>query len=253
MEAEYLRDFRVRWPLKKHVRAELKRLRRWDLSTSRRVDRFIANSSETRDRIQRIYGRDSIVIPPPVEERFFSTPLTAYRLPLTAPSYLLAIGRMVPYKRFDLLIELANTMKAPLKIAGKGPDMERLKRLAGPTVEFLGFVPDADLPGLYAHASCLLFPQIEDAGIVPLEALASGIPVVALGKGGVLDVVKDGMNGLLVPDQSIEAFRSALERFSAIPWDRTAIRESARPFARGTFIERVTEEVVRVRQERIAR
>lgn len=243
MEAEYLRDFRIRWPVKKYVRRELKRLRRWDISTSKRVDRFIANSSETKERIQRIYGRDSIVIPPPVEERFFESALHPRPSNLEPRTYLLAIGRLVPYKRFDLLIQLAAAVGMPLKIAGRGTDMERLRSLAGPTVEFLGYVPDADLPGLYTQAACLLFPQIEDAGIVPLEALASGLPVLALGRGGVLDVIRDGTNGILVPEQSVPAFRQAFDRFRTMTWNREAIRESAKPFGANRFVERMRKEV----------
>ena len=239
MEAEYLTDFRIRWPLKAYVKKELKRLRRWDLSTAKRVDHFIANSSETQQRIRRIYGRDSVVIPPPVDDRFFSGPL---RSPSSA-SYFLALGRLVPYKRFDLLIELANTLRLPLKIGGTGSDMERLKRLAGPTVEFLGFVPESDVPSLYANAECLLFPQVEDAGIVPLEAQACGVPVVAYGKGGVTDVVQDGVTGLLVKEQTVPAFAAAVAAARSRAWDHAAIREHAKRFTSASFRRRIGEEI----------
>jgi len=233
MEAEYLRDFRIRWPLKKYVKSILKFLRRWDLSTARRTDVFIANSTETERRIQRIYGRKSIVIPPPVSERFFLSPLQE------KGSYFLALGRLVPYKRFDLLIELANRLKLPLKIGGIGSELSRLTSIAGPTVEFISFVPEDGLPSLYAGATALLFPQIEDAGIVPMEAQASGTPIIGLGIGGLADVVIDGETGVLVPEQTVDAFAEAMQKFTAMHFDRSRIREHARKFHEDVFAERI--------------
>ncbi len=243
MEAEYLRDFRIRWPMKKFVKRQLKRLRRWDLTTARRTDVFIANSSETQARIRRMYGRDSVVIPPPVGDRFFRTPLQ------NRGSYFLALGRLVPYKRFDLLVALSNQLGIPLKIGGTGSELERLRAMAGPSVEFLGFVPDADLPSLYAGAEALLFPQIEDAGIVPMEAQASGTPVIGLGCGGLRDVVQDGVTGVLVSEQTVEAFAAAVSRFRAMPFDRTAIREHARQFHEDTFRSRIRSAVEAAAEE----
>lgn len=245
MEAQYLQDFRIRWPLRSFVRAELKRLRRWDMSTAKRVDHFIANSTETQRRIERIYGRKSTVIPPPVQGRFFSHPLPK------RGGYFLAIGRFVPYKRFDLLIELANRLQLPLKIGGTGSDLARLKALAGPTVEFLGFVPDAYLPDLYAKADALLFPQVEDAGIVPMEAQACGTPVIALGQGGVTDVVQDGITGVLVPEQTVDAFVAAVQKFHGMKWDHQLIRDRAGRFHEDMFRTRMEEEV-RAAVERFA-
>ncbi len=245
MEAEYLKDFRVRGWLKKKVKQQLKRLRRWDVSTARRVDVFLANSTETQARIARIYGRESTVIPPPVDDRFFAAPAAE-------GSYYLAVGRLVPYKRFDLLIELANALKLPLVIGGTGGEEARLKAMAGPTVTFKGFVPDAELPALYAGAKALFFPQVEDAGIVPLEAQASGAPVIAYGKGGVLDVVENGSTGILAEAQTVEAFTKAVRAFEAATWDRDAIREKARKFSQDKFKERI-ETAIREAIERFGR
>ncbi|MDD5074804.1 MAG: glycosyltransferase, partial [Candidatus Peribacteraceae bacterium] len=186
MEDEYLRDFRVPKILRRTAKQFLKSIRRWDLTTSKRVDVFIANSSTTQERITRTYGRESTVIRPPVGDSFFSHPLLSHE----QKKYFLAIGRLVPYKRFDLLIETANRLALPLKIAGTGHDESRLRKLAGPTVEVLGYVPDDRLPSLYARAKAVLFPQVEDAGVVPLEAQACGTPVIALGIGGVRDTVQ---------------------------------------------------------------
>ncbi|MDD5055635.1 MAG: glycosyltransferase [Candidatus Peribacteraceae bacterium] len=253
MEEDYLRDFRLRGPLRKRVKSELKTLRRWDLSNAKRVDRFIANSTETQRRIQRIYGRKSVVIPPPVDAKFFNQHLPATNHPTTprlrgagqqpATPYFLALGRLVPYKRFDLLVELANRRRFRLILAGSGSDERRLRSLAGPTVTFLGRVPDEALPQLYAGAEALLFPQVEDAGIVPMEAQACGTPVIAYAKGGVLDVIDPGKTGLLVPEQTVDAFAQALGEFRIERFDRSSIRESARRFHVERFKERISAEV----------
>lgn len=240
MENEYLEDFRVPKWLRPRVKRELTRLRRWDLTTAKRVDMFIANSTTTQERIERIYGRTSIVVPPPVNQRF----LEKYEGQRTKDkggngSYFLALGRLVPYKRFDLLIEAANALKIPLKIAGSGQDEKRLKQMAGPTVEFLGRVPDEDLPALYSGADALLFPQFEDAGIVPLEAQASGTPVLAFDAGGAKDAIKNGKTGLFFEKQTLESVADAIKRSKDITWDRDAIRDHARGFSQKKFREEV--------------
>lgn len=231
MERQYLSDFRIPRFLQPRVRSMLRELRRWDLTSAKRVDRFLANSTTTQERIARIYGRQSTVVPPPVDDRFFASPVGSAHD--DAPY--LAFGRLVPYKRFDLLIEAANTSGAPLWIAGDGIDAQRLRRMAGPTVRFLGRIADEDLPGLYAAARAVLLPQFEDAGIVPREALASGTPCIALGEGGVVDAVRDGENGVLFATQTVDDVLRALERFATRSWDRTAIRASAEPFKRSHF------------------
>lgn len=230
MEEEYLRDFRVPQWLRAGVKRQLSRIRRWDLTTAPRVDRFFANSTTTQERIARIYARESTVLPPPVSDEFFTVPLAE-----TPGEYFLAVGRMVPYKRFDLLIKAANTLKVPLKIAGTGQDAPRLKAIAGPTVEFLGFVPDAELPGLYANARALLFPQYEDAGIVLLEAQACGTPAIAYRAGGATDALKEGETGVFFDAQTEGDVRAAIDGFSGHEWDREAIRTHARAFSREKF------------------
>ncbi|HVW66435.1 MAG TPA: glycosyltransferase [Candidatus Peribacteraceae bacterium] len=232
MEEEYLKDFNVPGFLRKPIKRQLSKLRRWDLTSAKRVDVYIANSTTTQERIQRIYNRESIVISPPVDDRFFETEIRGQR---SEGSYFLAVGRLVPYKRFDLLIQVANELKLPLKIAGRGQDEERLKKLAGPTVEFLGFVPEADLPGLYADAKALLFPQYEDAGIVLLEAQATGTPAIAYNAGGARDAVIDGKTGLFFDAQTVESVRDALQRFETMQIDRDAIRAHAKQFTREKF------------------
>lgn len=238
MEDQYLRDFRVPQWLQPRIRKELSKIRRWDLTSAKRVDVYIANSTTTQERIKRIYNRESVVIPPPVSDRFFMENVGA-ECHFAPTGYFLAVGRFVPYKRFDLLIELANELQYPLKIAGRGQDEKRLKAMAGPTVEFLGFVPDTELPGLYAHADALLFPQYEDAGIVLLEAQAAGTPVIAYNAGGATDMVVDGKTGVFFNAQTTDSLRDALTRFRTLHFDRAIIREHAAHFSCKRFRQEI--------------
>lgn len=248
MEEKYLDDFRIPKMLRSPIRRRLKRLRRWDLSTAKRVDVFIANSEETQERIRKIYGRESLLLPPPVDSRFFAHPL-----PSGEKNYFLALGRLVPYKRFDLLIETANAMQFPLKIVGRGQDEVRLRALAGPTVEFMGFVPDQDLPGLYAGALAILSPQHEDAGIVPMEAQASGTPVIAYDRGGARDTVREGVTGIFFAEQTASALVEAMKRFETQRFDPEKIRAHARQFDASNFrknLERIVREAVEERVQK---
>lgn len=232
MENEYLQDFRIPKRLQKTVRSQLRKLRRWDLTSANRTDIFLANSTTVQERIERIYGRESRVVYPPVSQRFFDAPV----LPQSERGdYFLALGRLVPYKRFDLLIEAANTLRIPLKIAGSGQDFSRLSRMAGPSVELLGYVPDAMLPSLYGSAKALLFPQLEDAGVTPLEAQACGTPVIAFGKGGALDTVKNGKTGMFFSEQSVDSLRGVLDEFATKQFEPQTIRTHAKEFASDRF------------------
>jgi glycosyltransferase involved in cell wall biosynthesis len=149
----------------------------------------------------------------------------------------------VPYKRFDLLIDLANRTGIRLKIAGKGSELARLKAAAGPNVELLGFTPDVALPSLYGCATALLFPQMEDAGIVPMEAQACGTPVIAFGQGGIVDVVKPGVTGILTDGQTVDSFEAAVKQFQSKAWNHGAIRDHARQFHEDAFKLRLRSEV----------
>ncbi len=236
MEDRYLNDFHIPSLLRPAIKRQLSAIRRWDLSTAKRVDVFIANSTTTQERITRYYGRESTVLPPPVADRFFAAELPGA---MATRDYYLAIGRMVPYKRFDLLIEVANALHLPLKIAGSGSDEHRLRKMAGATVEFLGRVEDSALPSLYAHAKALLFPQEEDAGIVLLEAHACGTPAIAFDRGGARDVLKEGVTGTFFDAQTPDALREAITRMQTMTFDAHAIRNHAQQFHRERFVERL--------------
>ncbi len=245
MEDDYLRDFhvpRILWPL---IRWQLRRIRAWDLSTAKRVDLFLANSQTTANRIKQIYGRNSTVVHPPVDDRFFNVPLS----PITDRKGFVAVGRLVPYKRFDLLIAAANEGKFSLTIVGTGKEEQRLRAMAGPTVAFRGHVADAELPSLYATAEAVLFPQEEDAGIVLLEAQACGTPVIALGKGGALDLTMEGKTSMLFSEQSVSAILAALVHFRAKTFDPKTIRDHVSDCRRSKFQERIRSIVSGARAE----
>lgn len=241
MEKEYLDDFKIPKRLRRTIQQKLRALRRWDMTTAKRVDTFIANSSIVQERIKRIYNRDAVVIPPPVSDAFFQSNIRISEYPNIRDPYYLAIGRLVPYKRYDILTEAANRLKVPLKIAGTGQDEKRLRALAGPTVEFLGFVEEEDLYDLYANAKALLFGAFEDAGVVPLEAQACGTPVVCYGKGGVVDTVIDGKTGLYFSEQSTDSVVDAIKRFENMQFDREKIREHAMKYSSEEFRKKFSE------------
>lgn len=237
MEEDYLKDYGIPFLVRPFAKHAIAKLRKWDLTTAKRVDHFIANSTETADRIKRIYGRESDVLLPPVDDHYFEHPLVTN----TKQSYYLAIGRLIPYKCFDLLIETANKLSLPLKIAGIGQEAKKLKAMAGPTVEFLDFVPNEDLANLYANATALLMPQLEDAGITPLEAQACGTPVIAYGRGGALDTVVDGTTGLFFAEQTVTSLSAAIDAFKNTDFHANTIREHATQFSASNFKKRFLE------------
>lgn len=159
-----------------------KRLQKWDVKSNTHVHAFVANSQNVAERIKHYYGREAIVVYPPVDWQELSTSECD-------EGFYLMVTAFVPYKRVDIAINIATRLKISLKIIGKGPEEKQLQKLAGPTVEFLGWKTDEDVREFYRKCTALLFPGEEDFGIVPLEAMASGKPVIAYGKGGVLETV----------------------------------------------------------------
>jgi glycosyltransferase involved in cell wall biosynthesis len=204
-------------------------LRRVDRKRAAGPDVFVANSSFVADRIREAYGRSSHVIPPPVE---VSRLLGVERDPGEA---YLVFGRLVPYKRADLAIRACQRLGRKLIVAGSGRDMDRLRQLAGPGTEFVGHVPAQDMPALFARARALLFPGLEDFGMVPVEAQAAGLPVVAYGAGGVRDSVIDGHTGVLYDEGSVESLCEAVLRFESLTFDEHELRANAVRFAPDRF------------------
>lgn len=188
----------------------VKKQRKLDLESTKDIDIFIANSTVTQQRIKQYYGKPSTVVYPPVEVSKFTPPPKGKR-----HGYVIW-GRHVPYKRFDLAIQAANVLGAELTIASSGPDTERLKAMAGPTVTFVGRLSDDELVRLAQSSKAFLFPNEEDFGISAVEALAAGTPVIAYKKGGALDIVQDGETGLFFEEQTVESLVDAMKRFEAI-------------------------------------
>ncbi len=210
-------------------------LRRWDRAAASRVDHFIAISSEVQRRIARHYGRESTIIYPPVDtQRFASAPAAE------PGAYFLSLGRLIPYKRVDLAVRACTALNLPLLVGGAGRDRARLERLAGPTVKFLGRVPEADLPELYAGARAFIFPGLEDFGITPVQALAAGRPVIAYAGGGALDTVQDGVTGVHFHEPTVDSLKAALVRFQALSFDPRHQCASAQKFDTSVFIDQIS-------------
>lgn len=215
-------------------------LRRWDRKHTKEVTRFIAISEHVRERISKFYGRDSEVVYPPVD--------TARCTP--APDsgsgnsgYDLIVSALVPYKKIDLAVKAYSKLGYPLKIVGVGSEYERIAASAAPNIEFLGWKSDDDVLELYRNCRMLVFPGEEDYGIVPLEAMACGKPVIAFGRGGATETVVDGETGVFFPEQTAEALQEAVEKGAAIKWDRSVIRARAEKFGVAQFLEGMAQSV----------
>lgn len=183
------------------------KLRQWDVTTSHRVDHFIANSGYVAKRIEKFYRRDATVIHPPVE-------VSRFRISEGPKDYYLCAGQITPYKKIELAVAACTQLSLPLVVIGDGASA-KLKQSAGPTVRFLGAVTDSEMEEHFSACKALLYPGVEDFGIVPLEVMASGRPVIAFGRGGALETVVEGKTGLFFHEQSVEALVAALTRFEA--------------------------------------
>jgi len=215
-------------------------LRQWDYVSAQRVDHFIAISETVKERIERTYGRKALVIHPPVNTDFF-TPVSEEE---RANEYYLIVSRFVAYKGLEMVIDAFNGLDEPLLVVGDGPLRERLlRRVRNPRIEFLGTVTDDELRVLYQNARALIFPALEDFGLVPVEAMACGTPVIGLGQGGCAESVIDGVTGVLFPEPTIAALDNALDRFREIAFDRAVIRERARVFDTSVFARKMRQAV----------
>lgn len=203
-----------------------------DVKRSARVDAFLANSENVRGRIQRLYRREAEVVYPPVDTTFYSPPEK-----IAERRGFLIVSALAPYKRIEDAIRAAGATGFPLTIAGFGPEEARLRKMAGPSVTFVGTPDDGELRRLYRSARAVLMPGEEDFGIVPVEAQACGTPVIALGKGGATETVRDGETGILYPRPGPESLISALERFATVAFETAVLRSNAERFSSRTFQE----------------
>lgn len=229
---EYIEDLKYNRVVKAALPKLIHHLRLWDKMSVDRVDYFIANSGTVRNRIQKYYRRESDIIHPPVDINHFA-------VASDLGDYFVSGGRLVPYKRFDLLISVFNRLKKKLKIFGTGPELERLKAHAKSNIEFLGRISDEEKAQLLSRAHAFLHPQVEDLGITPLESMASGRPVIAYGVGGVTETVIPGETGVFFNDQTWESLLDAVIHFDGSRWDGDRIREWALRFNSDTFKDKV--------------
>ena len=229
---DYFAVERVGWLRHAVIRHFARRLRRWDRATADRVHHFIANSRHVAQRIERCYGRQAEVIYPPVDTAFFAAAEKN-------DGYFLVVSALAPYKRVDLAVEAFNRLGLRLLIVGSGPEAGRLQARAKKNVEFLGWQSDAQLRHLYAGCRALIFPGVEDFGIVPVEAMASGKPVIAFARGGALETVLPGVSGLLFPEQTVESLVDAARRFDEGRFAPQTIRAHALRFDRENYRRRM--------------
>jgi len=203
-------------------------LRLWDRLAAERVDHFIANSRNVAAKIAKYYRREATVINPPVDvERFFVVD--------SPEDYFLIVSRLVPYKRVELAVEAFSRLGLPLKIVGDGPERERLERMAAPNIEFWGYATEKELPDIIARAKALVFPGEEDFGMVPVEAMAAGRPVIGLGRGGLLESVVDGKTGLFFREPTAESLAEAVLRFKPEDFNAAEISRHAAKFSKKRF------------------
>lgn len=206
-----------------------KPLKQWDKMAAKRPNYIVTNSNYSKDNIKKIYKRDSVVIHPPVDTERFSGPEPESR------HGLVIAGRQTPYKRFDLAIKACNELKIPLVVIGNGPEHKKLEKIAEKNVLFLTQANDTVVKDQFKSALGFIFPNKDDFGIVAVEALAAGTPVVALKEGGSLDYIKDGKNGVFFDKQNVEELKNAIERLLLTKFNNNQIAQGASLFDTNNF------------------
>jgi glycosyltransferase involved in cell wall biosynthesis len=229
---EYLEDLKYNRLVKAFLPRLIHHLRLWDKMSVDRVDHFIANSHTVKNRIQKYYRRDSDVIYPPVD-------IEKFVIESQVGDYFLAGGRLVPYKRFDLLIKVFNRLGYKLKIFGIGPELDKLKKMSRSNIEFLGGVTDEEKAKLMSRAKAFLHPQVEDLGITPIESMAAGRPVIAYPVGGATETVIHGETGVYFKNQTWESLLDTVMNFNHENWDSSRIRDYAKKYSTENFKERM--------------
>jgi glycosyltransferase involved in cell wall biosynthesis len=211
-------------------------LKKADYKAAQDIDVFIANSAETQKRIKKYYGKPSTVIHPPVD-------VARFEPARERGNYYVALGRQVPYKRIDLAVAAATKLGVPLKVFGNGSEHGRLMQMAGPTVKFyndrFGNASDAEVTKALNNAKGYIFPAEEDFGIVQVEALAAGAPVIAYGRGGTLDIVQDGESGVLFHEQTVDAVAAAIKKAESMTFLPGTLRRKAKRFEKSMFITKI--------------
>ena len=209
-------------------------LRRWDRRTSRGPTVLLANSAAVRDRIRRYWGRDAEIIHPPVR-------LDDISVSSRDDGFLLVVARLLAYRRIDLLVSAARQLGRRLVVVGDGPELKRLRALAGPETQFLGHVPRPTLVDLLASCHAYVVPGEEDFGIAPVEAMAAGKPVVAFRRGGALETVDEGTTGVFFDEPTVGALADAIGEIERVDFETTAIRTNAERFAAPVFRRKIVQ------------
>lgn len=224
----YAKESGYSWLTKKLIPPFLGYLRVWDVEAAFRVDKFVAISNFVKKRIKKYYRCDSQVLYPAID-------VGKYFIADKIGDYFLMVGRLVPYKKFDLAVRVFNATGLKLKIVGDGPERPRLKKIAKGNIEFLGIVSDYKMPELYSRARAIIFPQEEDFGLVPVESMASGRPVIAYAGGGALETVIDGQTGIFFWEQTEISLAEAIGKFEQTGFDPMLIRKHAEKFDKTIF------------------
>jgi glycosyltransferase involved in cell wall biosynthesis len=236
---QYMQREKFNWPLKTALRLMVEGLKRWEMQAATRPDYYIANSHIVAKRLKDAFGVDATVIEPPIDT-------SRFRVSRETEDYYLILSRLNAYKRIDLAVEACTRTGRKLVVIGDGPDRERLKAMAGPSVSFLGRLPDAAVKRYASHCRALIFPGEEDFGMAPLEVNAAGRPAVAFAAGGAIETVIEGMNGVLFGAQTVDSLIDGLERLEAQSWDPSAIRRNAQRYDTQVFQDRLLDYLYQV-------
>lgn len=225
--------FKPAWLARFGLKTLVKPLRRRDYAAARKIDYFVANSTHIQSDIQHYYGKESAVIHPPVHVENF--PVRKNPIPESAEPHFITWGRIVRDKRFDIAIEACNKLRLPLTVIGKGPHLNELKKIAGPTITFTGYASHEELVELAQKATAFIFPSEEDFGIAPVEALALGLPVIAYKSGGALDYISEPKTGTFFSEQTPESLAKVLKSFNPGRFKSGELRKTAEEFSAATF------------------
>lgn len=224
----------VAWPLRPLAKVYLSWLRRWDLKAAASVNHFIANSKEVQTRIKDFYNRDSKIIYPYVNTDYWQA---------SAPKqdYYLIAGRVTPYKGYDTIVKIFNNNGLPLHLVGDGRYLNYLKSIAKPNITFFGKVSDDELRNQYSGAKAFIYPQIEDFGLMPLEAASCGTPTIALAKAGSLETVEHGVSGLLLNEFTDTTFAEAIKELERTNFTAEGMQLHAKKFSKQRFLDEIKE------------
>jgi len=233
---KYTSDFSFPKFIKKLIPFIMNYIRIWDRISVDRVDRLIANSNFVSKRIKKYYKRDCIVIHPPVD-------IDKFYISQERGDYFLMVGRLLAYKRHDIAIMAFNRLGIKLKIIGRGPEMKKLKKIAGPNIEFLGRVSDSKIAEYYSKCQAFIFPQEEDFGIVAIEAMASGRPIIAYRSGDIAENVTEDNFGIFFENQTPEDIIQAVKKFKNKDYDPALIRENSKRFDKSIFKAKIKQYV----------